>query len=292
MPPRADLDSYAADALTIATFALSSKPNPTPKSSLRNRRRPRIPFRNIHGISGLVSTFLTCLAIATQQMVQSSHWLRLFASAIPVLAAIASTVTAASGMTIVDQAPKQTVVMEYPIKVIPPHRDAFRRTAFSVFYLCARICWNTTKMYRLLGYSTTSGNENDDVLDWLWGCVALCYAMNYFIPRARDVDWFNGNTYVFVVPMALGLTADAFFQLPILQCNGNACWNEDAITQFDLLWVILSGLVVAFVFTLAFRGVLDIRNCYWSAALVVHGVVAYLIVKAIPFLGMQIIMSS
>lgn len=198
-----------------------------------------------------------------------------------VAAAAASAIAAASGVAVVDQAPRRTVVMERPVRVVPPHRDAFRRTAWSIYYLCARVCWN------VVGSPPPSGGQG--VVGWVWGCASVAYAKVYFVPSAKDVDWTNGNTYVFVLPMAAGLLVDALFQLPILQCHtehGNeytSCWNDDVITQVDLLWVNLSGLVVAFIFTLAFRGVLGIKSCYWSAAVVVHGIVAWLIVKALPF---------
>ena len=97
----------------------------------------------------------------------------------------------------------------------------------------------------------------------------------------------NGNTYVFVLPMALGLSVDALFQLPSFQCivgDDGACWNVDVITQLDLLCVLLVGLVIAFSFTLAFRGMLDIRRCYWGSAVVVYVIVAYLIARAMPYI--------
>lgn len=287
MPPRAELDHHscdATDALAKASIAPSkhvsnapnhlTKPIKEPLRLRERRRRPNLVFRSTHGVTGVVSTLLVCIAIA-------AHHVSIMQNAVSILAAIASIITASSGTTIVDQAPKQTIVMERPFKVIPPHRDAFKRTASSIYYLSARLCWNTI-----------SGNatfNNNDALNWIWGMSALCYAIRKFVPSPRDVDLTNGNTWVFVVPMAAGLTADALFQLPILQCNDGLCWNEDVITQIDLLWVLLSGLVVAFVFTLAFRGVLGIRRCYWGAALVVHVIVAYLIAKALPFLTKQIL---
>jgi uncharacterized membrane protein len=66
----------------------------------------------------------------------------------------------------------------------------------------------------------------------------------------------------------------------------NHCWNKEVIAQIDLLWVLLSGLVVAFAFTLAFRGVVGIKSCYWGAAIVVHGIVVHLIGKSVPFVAM------
>mmetsp|Transcript_2020 Transcript_2020/g.3697 ORF Transcript_2020/g.3697 Transcript_2020/m.3697 type:complete len:291 (+) Transcript_2020:85-957(+) len=285
MPPRAELldhHSYdASDALAKASIAPSSTKRsstdvPTlakAKASLRQRerrRRPRLVFRSTHGITGSVATLCVCIAIG-------AHHVNIIPNVLSILAAIASVVTASSGMSIVDQAPKQTIVMERPFKVVPPHRDAFKRTASSIYYLSARTCWNTIS-------DLATSNNNNDALNWIWGISALCYAIIKFIPNPRDVDLTNGNTWVFVIPMAAGLTVDALFQLPLLQCNDGLCWNEDVITQIDLLWVLLSGLVVAFVFTLAFRGVLEIRRSYWGAALVVHAIVAYLIAKALPFL--------
>lgn len=302
MPPRAEFDDHqsyddtavASDALaaSASTFALLTSSinlsNKTPSQSsilLRKRgqqrqrkRRPRIVFRNTHGISGLISTLLVCIAIG-------AHHVYIIPNTLSILAAIASVITAASGMNIVDQAPKQTVVMEWPfVKVIPPHRDAFKRTAYSIYYLCGRICWNTIQHHHRDHSATTL-----TVLNWIWGIWVLFYAMTKFVPNPRDVDLTNGNTWIFVIPMAIGLTVDALFQLPILSQGGQLYWNEDVITQVDLLWILLVGLVVAFVFTLAFRGVLGIRKCYWMAAVLVHVIVIYLIVKALPFV-MQLVL--
>ena len=287
MPPREELlDHQSFDGNDALAKASSSKnqiididapsvTNPKPDMKLlERRRRPRIVFRNTHGIVGVASTLLVCIAIGAQ------HCNR-FSTISSILAAIASVVTASSGVTIVYQAPKQTIVMEYPFKVVPPHRDAFQRTAYSIYYLSARICWNT-----ISNRATTS---SEDFSSWIWGIAAFCYAIIHFVPDPRNCDLTNGNTWVFVVPMAAGLSVDAFFQLPISQCSNGICWNDDVITQIDLLWVLLSGLVVAFVFTLAFRGVLGIRRCYWGAALVVHAIVAYLIAKAFPFITNQVL---
>lgn len=286
MPPREELDHHSCDttdALAKASIAPTkhsinaptlSKPIKEPLRLRQRRRHPNLVFRSTHGITGVVSTLFVCIAIAT-------HHVNIVPNVLSILAAIASIITASSGMSIVDQAPKQTVVMERPFKVIPPHRDAFKRTASSIYYLSARLCWNTV--------SDSDAVNNNDALNWIWGISALCYAIIKFVPSPRNVDLTNGNTWVFVIPMAAGLTADALFQLPLLQCNDGLCWNQDVITQIDLLWVLLSGLVVAFVFTLAFRGVLGIRRCYWGAASVVHAIVAYLIAKALPFLTKQML---
>ena len=145
------------------------------------------------------------------------------------------------------------------------------------------------KLHVMFGDSLAGGGILQNVFDWLFGAMSVAYAIKYFLPRARDIDWTNGNTFVFVVPMAIGLSCDALFQLPILQCRHELCWNVDVVDHLDLLRVLLSGLVVAFVFTMAFHGLLGIRKCYWASALVVHGIVVYLIRKALPYLGMLMI---
>ena len=271
-------------ATLITARALSKPKAHVKKSPSSAERRPRVQFNNRHGISGTYSTILTCFAIAAHQMLPTNY--TILTSIISILAAIMSISTASSGMSMVEKAPKQTVVMQYPIKVVPPHRDAFRRTAYSIYYLSARICRNAMKMYAsLFGNVLFVGGSLQNAFDWLFGCISVAYAMNYFLPRAK-VDWTNGNTFVFVVPMAIGLSCDALFQLPILQCRDELCWNVDVVDHLDLLCVLMSGLVVAFAFTLAFHGVLGIRKCYWVSALVVHGIVLYLIRKALPYLGM------
>lgn len=233
----------------------------------------------------MCSTILTCFAIAAHGTLPSSYYM--LTSILSILAAMMSISTTSSGMIIVEKAPRQTVVMEHPIKVVPPHRDAFKRTAYSIYYLSARICRNTITMNASsFGNAVFVGSSFQNAFDWLFGCISVVYAMNYFLPRANDIDWTNGNTYVFVIPMAIGLSCDALFQLPILQCRDELCWNVEFDDHLNLLCVLMSGLVVAFVFTLAFHGVLGVRKCYWVSASVVHGIVIYLVWKALPYLGM------
>lgn len=227
----------------------------------------------------MISTLLTCLAIVAHWMLPPNS---IFTSIISIFAAIMATGAASSGMLVVDKAPKQTVVMERPVKIIPPHRDAFKRTSYSIYYLSARICRNTIQMHASFGDSTAGGHAKN--FDWLFACICVSYAVQYFVPRAQDVDLKNGNTYIFMVPMALGLSCDALFQVPTLQCRDEICWNSDVVAQIDLLCVLLSGLVVAFIFTLAFHGLLGIRKCYWCSAFVVHGIVVCLIAKVLPYL--------
>ena len=139
---------YASSISATLLFAARSltRKKLNGKSSSSDRRPRRIQFNNHHGISGIASTILTCLAIAAHRILPSSTT----TSLISVLSAISSISTASSGTIIVEKAPRQTVVMERPIKVVPPHRDAFKRTAYSIYYLSARICRNTMKLHVML----------------------------------------------------------------------------------------------------------------------------------------------
>jgi len=250
---------------------------PPPQLSRRHKRKLRF---SVHGWSGVASTTLASAAALVAYRNSDSG----LSSALSLWAAVTASISASSGVPLIGQAPARTVISK---NIIPPHREAFRRTASSVYYLSGRIAWNHIRRYFGL-----MGTSNDDgavlaILDLAWGCLSVFYAIRYFLPRIHGTEWRNGNTYVFVVPMASGIMADAVFQSPFFQCceSGavSTCWNEDVVTEVDLLCVLLSAMVVAFVFTLAFRGSLGIRQCYWGSAIVVHCICVYLILKALPF---------
>lgn len=249
------------------------------------KQRPRAPRKHkgnlrfgVHGWSGVASTALTSAAALVAHHNSEPSCL---SSMLSLCAAMTASISASSGVPLIGQAPVRTVISK---NVIPPHREAFRRTASSVYYLSARIGWNHLRRYFA---------SFPILLDWAWGGLAVLYAIQFFLPRIQDTEWRNGNTYVFVLPMAGGIMIDAFFQLPVLRCRERnlnnfsaelACWNKDVVIEFDLLCVLLAALVVAFLFTLAFRGTFDIRRCYWGSAMVVHSICIYLVVKALPFI--------
>jgi hypothetical protein len=264
----------------------------------------------------------------------------IFSTVLSLIIALTAVTTARSGLDLINHAPISTVIWTSPmirvttissffyrifwndssnkthnkpstspspsttsfqIKVVPPHRDAFRRTATSVYYLCCRIVYNHHVRPWLMSTLTLSlhalplsPTKHHLLIDWVWACGVVFFVLTKFVPHPRDIEWSNGNTYVFVLPMAAGIAVDAFFQLPSLQCTigietqNKICWNDTIVTEFDLLAVLLSALIVAFVFTLAFRGSFDLRKCYWGSAAVVHGICIYLMIKAIPFASSMI----
>lgn len=261
----------------VATNAKVATPR-QPPGHTRAARKHRGALRfGTHGWSGVASTTLTLAAAFAARHYSESA----VSSTLSLSAIVAASISASSGVPLIGQAPVRTVISK---NVIPPHREAFRRTASSVYYLSGRIAWNHMRRYFGNLGSSNDGNASLAILDWTCGCFAVLYAAKYFLPRIHETEWRNGNTYVFVVPMASGIIADAIFQTPLLQCNKSSCWNEDIVTEVDLLWILLSALVVAFVFTLAFRGMLGVRKCYWGSACIVHGICLYLVVKALPFI--------
>ena len=294
MPPRADEWSHTAvsDEVPTCDYPPLTVSSGNHLPGRKSRTRPRLRF-GTHGWFGVASTVLTSAAILLAQIsssLSSSDSHRWLTSLLSLSAAGTAAVTASSGIPLVNQAPVCTVIAR---NVVPPHRDAFRRTASSVYYLSARIVWNHLRWARWSKYAGNADGISFGMLDWAWGCAALLYAIRYFLPRIQETEWCNGNTYVFVVPMAAGIIADAVFQLPLVQCQmmkadsdgiaRNSCWNRNVVNETDLLCVLLSALFVAFMFTLAFRGTLDIKRCYWGSAAVVHGICWYLLFKALPF---------
>mmetsp|Transcript_60463 Transcript_60463/g.148353 ORF Transcript_60463/g.148353 Transcript_60463/m.148353 type:complete len:285 (-) Transcript_60463:89-943(-) len=277
MPPRAEdyVSSHDVPARDDSSFCCTNKKMYT----RRVRPRPKLRF-GVHGWSGVTSTALTSAALLAQSTGSAALSSSTTAALFSLSAAAAAAVTASSGVPLVNQAPVCTVIAK---DVVPPHRDAFRRTASSVYYLCFRIVWNHVRPY----FREPLNDWSTSVVDWTWGFAALVYALQNFLPRSEAIEWWNGNTYVFVLPMATGIIADALFQLPLFQCqvykSEKYCWNDNVVTEREVLSILLSALVVAFVFTLAFRGSLGIRTCYWGSALGVHAIIWFLVLKAIPF---------
>merc|ERR1712232_79857 len=105
------------------------------------------------------------------------------------------------------------------------------------------------------------GTEN-----FYFGLGLLLYALYTMVPNPFKTEWWNGNTYIFILPMSLGVILDAVHQIPGYTTIGTTAWNSKIVTLFDLLVIMDSGLIFAFLFTLAFRGVISIYQCYWLCA--------------------------
>jgi len=121
--------------------------------------------------------------------------------------------------------------------------------------------------------------DNDGAGGVYYGLAFLCYALYTMMPRPYVTQWRNWNTYIFVLPMACGLIVDAAHQIPGLTRIDTHIWNTKVVNAFDLMVIIDSGLVFAFLFTLAFRGVISIYRCYWLCAAGVACICLHLVMR-------------
>mmetsp|Transcript_16853 Transcript_16853/g.31915 ORF Transcript_16853/g.31915 Transcript_16853/m.31915 type:complete len:333 (+) Transcript_16853:95-1093(+) len=159
--------------------------------------------------------------------------------------------------------------------IFPPHREAFKRTISIIVYLNMRLA-NEWKWI-----STNGGGECI-----LFPVILGCYTIFSIHPFKSSFS--NGNTWVFVIPMFLGFCIDSYKQFPSIQFirtnSSNTAksiphynvwfdwtevhgWNSEKVNETFLLLTLLCALEIAFMFTVAFRGMLSIQTCYWAAAI-------------------------
>lgn len=193
------------------------------------------------------------------------------------LSILSTTALAVSAIPLLKQVPKCTIISKR-WNVIPPHKEAFRRTIAIVSYLDLRLTNELIKM-------TMSQSEHQLSLsreDWQWwfSKALSIYYLWFFLPRG---SFGNGNTWVFVVPMFLGFGVDVYHQDP----DSGIPWNEKVVTVEYLLLTLLSAQIVAFMFTLGFRNIVPIRYGYWIAALVVFMLCAGMGVNYKSFIKLQ-----
>jgi hypothetical protein len=184
----------------------------------------------VHGLGGIVSTVLTVAAYYHPRL-SSLVWLS--------QAALVLLVTHAS--TLLPQVPAKTAII--PGFIVAPHKEAFQRTIGMMQYLVTRIVCSM-----LLRLSTM----------WTLLAVSIPYFGTLVPTRQtfarRNLD--NGNTWIFVLPIWLGTTADMIVIL---------FWRH-LISLSQLLHVQLVGLGLAFGFTLAFRNFIPMPVVYAIAA--------------------------
>ena len=163
-----------------------------------------------------------------------------------------TTMTALDARSLLPQVPKQSRIVP---GVSAPHREAFSRTMSMMHYANGRILghlyqWESASMYKAL----------------------LLYTWTHFVPLHSPLD--NGNTIIFVVPIFLGVSLDIY----------QALYLETSINTSHYLLLQLSALVIAFYFTLAFRGYFTVKQIYIASALMVAGIFGggvYLIVASL-----------
>ncbi|KAJ1461844.1 hypothetical protein M885DRAFT_506995 [Pelagophyceae sp. CCMP2097] len=169
-------------------------------------------------------------------------------------AVLATTLLALTSTGQLKHAPVSTTIMP---GVVAPHREAFARTIALMLYYNVRISW---------------------LMGWLDNEVAyallLVGAVAWLAPKPSALR--NGNTLIFGVPIWVGVCGDAGFQFAAL-VSGDAGFSfATTVTVPFLLMTHLVTLIVAFAFTLAFRGYLSTTAVYAASA----GLVAFILVSS------------
>ena len=216
------------------------------------------PLRfGVHGIVGIASTFVVSFALYKSYMNESIPFWSAFATV------LTSTINSVGSYDLLHQVPNTSKIASW---IFPPHKDAFKRTIAIVGYLNIRLVHE---------WQWILGKES-----LLFPVLLFLYTNYHFFPR--NPDWFNGNTWVFVFPMFLGFGTETLMQFPSIEWhksvdgalasldfNWDAVhkWNKDRVDETYLLLTLLCALQIAFMFTIAFRGRMSIKICYWLAAL-------------------------
>ena len=221
----------------------------------------------VHGLLGLASLLLTgssAILYNNNRHHQPENDLLLLASS-----QICNAILVFQASSLLPQVPPYTQIVP---GVVAPHKEAFRRTISAMQYLIARVFvqWMTASIgkqqqQQQQQQETTSGGTTT-AIDYLTS--SLLYYKYYallsillwrwypLVPNLFNVEWSNGNTWIFVWPIFLGISGDLYQYV---------AWG-DCVSIGDLLTGQLLGLGLAFGFTLGFRRYVPMAVVYALAA--------------------------
>jgi hypothetical protein len=201
----------------------------------------------VHGALGLATLVLTMGAILWPHFVLGFM--------VPSQMCILLLVSHATTGALLQQVPHSTQI--FP-GVVAPHKEAFLRTAWMMQYLAARVIIKcvpqSNNVFTVAQY---------DYFHAILAPIILAWRGYQLVPKFYSTDWYNGNTWIFVVPMFVGVCADAYQQYR----------HNDLVDTVDLLAVELSGLLMAFAFTLGFRQHIPMPVVYVGSALCVWSII-------------------
>lgn len=165
---------------------------------------------------------------------------------------VLNSTTAWDARNLLPQVPLKTEIVP---GIVAPHKEAFKRTMSMMHYINLRI------LGQLYGIQLSSTIYQ-----------AGCWAFGWYFFAPVSSDFGNGNTWIFVLPMFAAVITD----IPQLLLRDSLQLNHYLLIEF-------SALIIAFGFTLAFRGFVSVQKLYLGSALYV----------AALFVGvMHIILSS
>jgi len=189
-----------------------------------------------HGIlatSALIITLLAYLTLATPIMLCSM---------------LLTTMTAWDARSLMSQVPIRSTIVP---GITAPHREAFQRTMSIMYYANVRMASFILQLPN----------------NWVHK-VLLGYMWTLFLPLTSSLE--NGNTFIFVIPMFIGVTLDIYQAIVLVPPEMTSSRSMIDVSFYLLLQ--LSALGISFFFTLAFRGYIKVQYIYFISALMVAGI--------------------
>ena len=235
----------------------------------RNNGKTRIIFFRIgplrfgvHGISGMAS-----LILASISLYYSYYEIKAISLPLGFAVSFTSLLASVGSYGLLQQVPTSTKIASW---IIPPHKEAFKRTIAIIGYLNIRLIHQWRWFDMIFDIKTVKESI-------LFPILLFVYTMYHFFPLGASLS--NGNTWVFVLPMFLGFSFDCWQQFPFFSLDNLSdtntyhmswervhAWNALQVNETYLLLTLWCALQIAFMFTVAFRGLMNIRYCYWIAA--------------------------
>ena len=196
-----------------------------------------------HGLLGITCLVLTSTAI--------HHPSLLWTLVLP--SQICNLMLVNDAYSLLSQVPTSTQI--FP-RVVAPHKEAFQRTIWVMQYLIARIC--TKFFHESLRHSISTDGNYNSILE----SIVILWRYYPLIPQL-NIDWWNGNTWIFVIPIFIGVSGDIYVYFIY----------GDIFQIYHLLLGELLGLCLAFGFTLGFRRYIPMPIVYCGAALAVWAII-------------------
>ena len=196
-----------------------------------------------HGLLGITCLVLTSTAI--------HHPSLLWTLVLP--SQICNLMLVNDAFSLLSQVPTSTQI--FP-GVVAPHKEAFQRTIWVMQYLIARI--STKFFHESLRHSISTDGNYISILE----SIVILWRYYPLIPQL-NIDWWNGNTWIFVIPIFIGVSGDIYVYF----------MYGDIFQIYHLLLGELLGLCLAFGFTLGFRRYIPMPIVYCGAALAVWAII-------------------
>lgn len=198
-----------------------------------------------HGIVGITCVILTSTAIYHPYL----SW------TVVIPSQICNLLLVNDAYSLLNQVPKSTQI--FP-GVVAPHKEAFQRTIWVMQYLIARVAMKVFQQQ----VHDNFGTPDIEYFSSILASVIVSWRYYPLVPQLHT-DWWNGNTWIFVIPIFIGVSGDVYVYF----------MHGDIFEIFHLLLGELLGLCLAFGFTLGFRRYIPMPIVYCGAALAVWAII-------------------